>query len=71
MAMMHEKKHAREGRGGANGGNQNWYNSPIWDNIGPKKKVDSSPVMETPKDEELTEEQKLKRKQQALMRALY
>lgn len=29
---------AREGRGAANGCNKNWYNSPLWDNIGPKNK---------------------------------
>ncbi|QBX32808.1 hypothetical protein Asfd1_182 [Aeromonas phage Asfd_1] len=69
MAMMHEKSHAREGRGAANGGNENWYNSPYWDNAGPKKKVGVK--VEAPKEEELTEEQKMKRKQQALLRALY
>ncbi|AAQ81435.1 hypothetical protein PHG31p114 [Aeromonas phage 31] len=69
MAMMHEKSHAREGRGGANGNNANWYNSPLWDSTGPKKKV--GVVKEQIPEEELTEEQKLKRKQQALLRALY
>lgn len=42
---------AREGRGAANGGNQNWYNSPLWDNIGPKKKK----VYEAAKVEDTTE----------------
>lgn len=69
MAMMHEKAHAREGRGGANGGNENWYNSPYWDNASPKKT--QGVVKETVSEDELSEEQKLKRKQQALLRALY
>lgn len=29
---------ARVGRGAANGGNANWFNSPLWDNIEAKKK---------------------------------
>lgn len=69
MAMMHEKSHAREGRGGANGANENWYNSPLWDKTGPKKKV--GVVKDQIPEDELTEEQKFKLKQQALLRSIY
>lgn len=69
MAMMHEKAHARQGRGGANACSDKWYNAPLWENTGPKKRpgVEKEPVAE----EQLTEEQKLKRRQQALLRAIY
>lgn len=29
---------ARDGRGAGNGKGDNWYNSPLWDNIEKKKK---------------------------------
>ncbi|ADQ53146.1 conserved hypothetical protein [Aeromonas phage 65] len=44
MAMMHEKKHAREGRGSANGGNEKWYNSPLWEKVEAKQvSLDATP----------------------------
>ncbi|AFN39430.1 hypothetical protein F485_gp036 [Aeromonas phage CC2] len=44
MAMMHEKSHAREGRGGANGGNEKWYNSKLWENVEAKQvSLDAKP----------------------------
>ena len=32
-------KDARAGRGAGNGNNENWYNSPLWDNISKKKNL--------------------------------
>lgn len=32
---MSNNEDPRAGRGAANTGNANWYNSPLWDNIGP------------------------------------
>lgn len=69
MAMMHEKSHAREGRGGGNGGNENWYNSQLWDNIGPRKTI--GVTKEQVPEEQLTEEQKIRRKRQELLRSIY
>lgn len=37
MAMMHEKTHARQGRGGGNTGNEKWYKSPLWDKVDAKQ----------------------------------
>jgi hypothetical protein len=34
---MTNKSHAREGRGAGNGGNENWYNSPLWKSINEQK----------------------------------
>lgn len=69
MAMMHEKSHAREGRGGANGANENWYNAPLWKTAGPKKKP--GVVKEKISEDQLTDEQKLRKRQQELLRSIY
>lgn len=37
MANQAYKTHARQGRGQGNGYNQNWMNSPLWDNIDKKQ----------------------------------
>lgn len=65
---------AREGRGAANGGNKNWYNSPLWDNIGPKKKkvyeadkVDDTTEVAKPK----TEEELIRERQRAAFKYAY
>lgn len=68
--MMHEKAHARAGRGGANANNPNWYNSPLWDNIGPKKKAVVETKVETP-ETELTEEELFKKRQREMFRYAY
>lgn len=64
---------AREGRGAANGCNKNWYNSPLWDNIGPKKKVyeaakvDDTTEVAKPK----TEEELIRERQRAAFKYAY
>ncbi|AAQ64377.1 hypothetical protein KVP40.0307 [Vibrio phage KVP40] len=35
MKNIHQKSHAREGRGLGNGFNDNWRNASLWKNIGP------------------------------------
>ena len=69
MAMMHEKSHAREGRGSGNARGENWYNSPLWKNTGPNKKP--GVVKEQIPEDQLTDEQKLRRRQQELLRSIY
>ncbi|QHJ74490.1 hypothetical protein VH12019_00163 [Vibrio phage VH1_2019] len=46
---IHNKSHAREGRGLGNGFNDNWRNSPLWKNIGPDARKKDEP--EEPKEE--------------------
>lgn len=58
------KKHAREGRGAGNGHNDNWINSPLWDNISPKKPVTKQPETKRINDEELTKKERIRRAMQ-------
>lgn len=63
MSSIHTKSHAREGRGGGNGHNDNWRNSPLWDSIekkGGAKKEAEVVVKQTPM-EELSEKERMKR----------
>lgn len=55
---QYKKSFARESRGTGNGHNENWYNSPLWDSIGPKKKEEEHVVIEEKKDETLKDKQK-------------
>ncbi|AGN30355.1 hypothetical protein VPFG_00358 [Vibrio phage nt-1] len=66
---QHRKSHAREGRGLGNGYNENWRNSPLWDNIGPdaKKKTSDDEQPEEVKEvktenlDELSERERMRR----------
>lgn len=65
---IHEKSHAREGRGGANGGNEKWYSSPLWD------KVDAKQVSLEAKPDALLKEQEnedLRAKQRRMFALAY
>lgn len=65
---------AREGRGAANGCNKNWYNSPLWDNIGPKKKkvYEASEVSDTTEvAKPKTEEELIRERQRAAFKYAY
>lgn len=72
MAMMHEKKSARENRGSANGRGESWYNSPLWDNVKAKQistdvKVESLFAVK----EELSEEEKQKEMRKRMFALAY
>lgn len=61
MAMMHEKKHAREHRGSANGGNENWYNSKLWENTKAKsvsREVTTDALLKEKEDDDLRAKQR-------------
>ncbi|ALP47655.1 hypothetical protein phiST2_0176 [Vibrio phage phi-ST2] len=55
MKNIHQKTHAREGRGSGNGYNENWRNAPLWKNIGPnaEKIKKEAETEDAEKDEEI------------------
>ncbi|QAY01335.1 hypothetical protein ZPAH1_orf00320 [Aeromonas phage ZPAH1] len=58
---IHEKSHAREGRGGANTGNEKWYKSPLWDKVEAKQiPLDAKPdaLFKEKEGEDIKEKQK-------------
>lgn len=66
------KSHARQGRGVGNGYNDNWRNSPLWDNIGPRSKQDDNPETEEVKVEAVDlEDLELKERMKRLQSMAY
>ncbi|ALP47281.1 hypothetical protein vBValMR10Z_247 [Vibrio phage vB_ValM_R10Z] len=53
MKNIHQKSHAREGRGSGNGHNENWRNAPLWKNIGPNAEKIKKEAEAAEKDEEI------------------